>query len=214
MRVHTSVCMTSIAVVASSSGRPMLGSRPPVSATGTAMREATCSTQHHQLRLYRLAHVMKLLLRASVDAKLRSDGCVALNSAAVLLSAAATAASTAAVRCDRLCTRLSMSSWHTLCRGGPYMERADRAGIRPWAAGGNTAKTVKYCTTHRMEDAIENDCTRLSRRAAGLAKSMHLPGQRPQPAHLQSSEPYHADDCGSEAHEERKVCNTACRHHF
>lgn len=113
---------------------------------------------------------MKLVLRASVDAKLRSDGCVALNSAAVLLSAAATAASTAAVRCDRLCTRLSMSSWHTLCRGVPHKERAEGAGIRPGAAGGSTAKTAKYYAMCRTEGSLANDCKRLRRRAAGLAK--------------------------------------------
>ena len=96
----------------------MAGSRPPVRAIGVAMSETTCSTHAHQERLYRFAQVMKLLLCARVDAKLRNGGCVALNSATVLLSAAATAASTAAVRCDRLCTRESMSSWHTLCRFG------------------------------------------------------------------------------------------------
>ena len=79
----------------------MAGSRPPVSAMGVAIREASCRTQAHQLRLYRFAHVTKLLLRARVDAKSRRGRCVALNSATVLVSAAAAAASPAAVRCDR-----------------------------------------------------------------------------------------------------------------
>lgn len=40
------------------------GSCPPVSATWMATKEATCSTQAHQVRLNRLAHVTKVLLWA------------------------------------------------------------------------------------------------------------------------------------------------------